>query len=171
MTKKSLYLLFLVGVNFVLVGCKTTGQHINFYQGQPRSTNEVALVKFQHDSPFALAGATAVVWNVDGTNLHKIFVSNNTHEIAFLPGTHTILLKYLGKNSVPFSASCQISFRCESNHIYHVYLEPIPIGMATSLKKAIFGGKFQVTAWVVDEQTKEVIVGRRRDEPMHWYDP
>jgi hypothetical protein len=39
------------------------------------------------------------------------------------------------------------------------------------MQKATFGGTFLVGAWIIDAQNNEVVAGKRRDEPIRWYEP
>jgi hypothetical protein len=154
--------LILLGISLLLTGCGTTSEHINWYQGQMRATNEIGLIKFWRSFPYD--GPNVFVFSIDGTNISKGFTVNNTKEVELLPGMHTLGLRFICEfqDDIMSSVSnCLISFNCESGHVYDAYMSPFPTGKEFWNKIGFWGGRFYLTAWIVDEQTEEVVAGRR----------
>ena len=162
-----------------LTGCRTTGKHINWYQGQPRATNEVSLVKFQRDP---LSHRTVLIWKVDGTDIrkrpdlidsHKIVGMNNTTQLELLPGMHTLELAYVRDNERSVQ-NIPIKITFEAGHIYDVFMARISNDKDYpekfhffSLKYGFGKESFYLAVLVVDEQTGEVVAGERHSK--YWF--
>jgi hypothetical protein len=157
----------------LLTGCRTTGEHINWYQGQPRPTNEVSLVKFQRDP---LTHRTVLIWKVDGTDIskrpdlvdsHETVGINNTTQMELLPGMHTLELAYARDNEQSIQ-NIPINLNCQAGHVYDAFVTRIYNDKdhpdrfhLFSLKYGFDSETFYLAAWIVDEQTDEVVAGER----------
>jgi len=157
LVRKAALVAVLLGISLLWMGCRTTGEHINWYQGPQRATNEVGLLKLPHD---LVNGHTVFVHTIDGTNLSKTFTVNNTTQIELLPGNHTVGLWFLCGNWHSLS-ECKISFNCEGGHVYGAYISPTQISKHAMDVKDFWGGKCLLTAWIVDGQTEQVVAGHR----------
>ena len=169
MFKKVIPLLCLLVLLICSTGCRTTtGAHLNWYPGTARPTNEVGLLKLQHD---LFNGRCELVWKVDGVSIRKgaaglenYAIFNNTGELELLPGTHTLEASYLANiPSQPHAeGDFEINFDCEAGHTYYLYAAPIANSKEFPHQlDLLLHVKFYLTAWIVDEQTGQVIAGRR----------
>ncbi len=120
--KKLALVAALLGISLLWIGCGTTGEHINWYQGPQRATNEVGLLTVPRDM---MNGHTILIRSIDGTNVSKAFVYNNSTHIELLPGNHTLGLWFLAGTEQSLS-EYKISFNCEAGHVYGAYMSPIP---------------------------------------------
>ena len=156
--RKAALVAVLLGISLLWMGCRTTGEHINWYQGPQRATNEVGLLKLPRD---LVNGHTVFVHTIDGTNLSKTFTVNNTTHIELLPGNHTLGLWFLAGTEQSLS-EYKISFNCEAGHVYGAYMSPTQVTQHDLDKmEFLWGGKFPMTAWIVDGQTEQVVAGHR----------
>jgi hypothetical protein len=148
-------------------GCATTPEHIRWYDGPPVSTNDVALLKLQHGEH----GCWAFAETIDGVPLGKGKSSSGsrTREIELMPALHTLEVAYTDVDRARSISNAVVNFVCESNHVYELHVAPINDGFGPALKRALFGGRFQWTVWIIDERTKEPVFGTPRTEPPGWY--
>ena len=159
--RKVIFLAALLVISLLGSGCRTTGKHLNWYQGSQRATNEVALLKLPRNP---MSGYSLIIDTIDGTNVSKIFTINNTTQIELLPGKHTIGVFFMAGNWRSVT-DIKISFDCEASHVYGVFVSPTQIsrhGMEVKdFLGGIWGGKCLLTAWIVDGNTKKVVAGQR----------
>ncbi len=156
--KKLALVAALLGISLLWIGCGTTGEHINWYQGPQRATNEVGLLTVPRDM---MKGHTILIRSIDGTNVSKAFVYNNSTHIELLPGNHTLGLWFLAGTEQSLS-EYKISFNCEAGHVYGAYMSPTQVTQHDLDKmEFLWGGKFPMTAWIVDGQTGQVVAGHR----------
>jgi hypothetical protein len=82
-----------IGAVIFLGGCSSTGKHVRWYSGPPRDAQEIALLTAQRSVFYA----SAMVETVDGESIRKGhgLRRNNTLEIEFLPGPHTLGVAYV----------------------------------------------------------------------------
>jgi len=146
--------------SLVLTGCAT--YHVRWYDGPPRGTNEVALVKAQ----FEFMGEVAQIKSVDGTKRSETW--GYPHEIELLPGEHTIGVGYYAAGAESTSA-IKLTFTCQAGHVYELHVARINEGFSNTVGAAL-GGSGHYTAWIIDSDTKEVLAGKPRTEPYHWYE-
>jgi hypothetical protein len=151
-----------------LVGCRTTGKRLAWYEGPPRRTNETSLLKVQRDFPW---GRSVLVWTIDGARVAEKYTFNNIREIELSPGTHTLGVMYLAAGTVPPTNNIPITFTCQAGRVYELCAAPVKESFGSDMKKATFGGAFWVTFWIVDVQSNETVAGDRRKEPIRWYEP
>lgn len=168
MFKNVIPLICLLALSIYSTGCRTTGAHLNWYSGTAHPTNEVGLLKLQHDFP---NGRREIVWSVDGVRiwkgaggLGKYALFNNTGEIEFLPGTHTLELSYIA--DIPSrsysTTNFEINFDCQAGHTYDLYAAPIANSEEFPHKlDLLLHVRFYLAVWIVDEQTEQVVAGKR----------
>jgi hypothetical protein len=142
--------------SLVLTGCNTN--HVRWYEGSPRGTNEVALVKAQ----FEFLGEVAQIKSVDGTQHGGTFWRGYPHEVELLPGEHTMEVGYFNSGAESTSA-IKLRFTCQAGHIYELHVAKIEKGFSHALNLAL-GGSGHYTAWIIDSNTKEVLAGIPRTE-------
>ena len=169
-TKVALYLICLMPV-LAVTGCRTTPAHVQWYQGPPLSTNEFALLRIQQD----FWGAHVPVHEINGEPLVKgnKRVGNKTKEIELLPGKYDLTISYFvpTPNGVSQSISNEvISFTAEAGKIYHLRAAAEEMTFGQSVGLALAGGRYGWTAWIEETGTGNVVAGRRRETPLHWYE-
>jgi hypothetical protein len=154
----------LVCLSLVLSGCAST-YHVRWYDGPPRATNEVALVKVQ----FEFMGEVAQVKSIDGTphGTGKLR-GGYPHELELPAGEHTIGVGYYAGMAESTSA-IKLTFTCQAGHVYELHVARINEGFSNTVGVAL-GGSGHYTAWIIDSDTKEVLAGKPRTEPYHWYE-
>jgi hypothetical protein len=153
---------FLLCFSLALTGCAS--YHAQTYEGPPRGTNEVALLKAQ----FEFLGEKAQIKSVDETQHVGNDWKGYPHEIELLPGEHTIEVGYHGGTAQSTSA-IKLKFTCQAGHVYELHVAVVNEGFAHTVGLAL-GGSGHYTAWIIDSNTKEVLAGIPRTEPYHWYE-
>jgi hypothetical protein len=156
-------LLALVGT-----GCSTTGRHVQWYDGQPLSTNKIALLKIQRD----FDAINVLVEKINGEPLDKGrgAMGNNTREIELLPGEYGLSVYYIDGNGGHSLSDTLINFYAEAGKIYQLRAAPEEVRFSKELKLATIGGRFTVTFWILDEETGKIVAGTPRMAPFHWYE-
>lgn len=168
-TKNSqkLALYSLVCFSLLLTGCRTTGRHVQWYEGTPLASTETALLKVQR----GVFKESAIVEAIDGTSVRrgKKSVMNTAKEFELMPGTHSVEFSYVDTDGGHSISNAVLSFACQAGEVYELHVALVNEGFRAALSKAV-GGNFKWTAWIVDTKTEEVMAGNRRDEPLHWYE-
>jgi len=140
-------------------GCRTTGEHVNWYPGPPRGTNEIGLVKFQHDF---LYGRAVFLQRIDNARFGMGHPYNNTRQIELLPGLHDLELSYFDGNSGAQSVdNFSINFNCQGGHVYDLFAAPIQNSKEFPAKFGLLHETFYLATWIIDEQTEAVVAGNR----------
>ena len=148
-------------------GCDTTGKHVRWYDGSPRMANEVVILKVQRDPQPVLIDKIDDVPFLKG----KIFHNYNTTEIEFLPGAHTIEVRYFDAAGRRSTANIKLDLSCELGHEYELHSAPCDESFGKLLKQMTIGGTGQWTAWeFAMPKAREVVAGSARKEPYRWFE-
>ena len=153
----------LVCLSFSLVGCATT--QVRWYDGPPRSRDEIAVLKAQHE----MWGESAFVKSIDGTPMGKgKYRWYNPHEIEFQPGEYTVEAAYF-TGVVQGVSPIKLTFNCQAGHAYELHVAKIDEGFWGEVRLSL-GGHGHYTAWIIDSETKVVLAGKPRTEAYKWYE-
>ena len=154
---------------FAISGCSTTSRHIQWYDGEPLSSNKIALLKIQPD----YVGVFLLVDRINGEPLDKGVktTGNNTREIELLPGKYDLSVSYYNANNKQRSISdALISFDAHAGTTYEMRAAPEEMSFGKELKLDAFGGHSTWTLWIIDAGTGEVVAGMPRKTPRRWYE-
>lgn len=161
------YLLLLLLPAFLTAGCKTTGRHLQSYEGAPMKKDQVALLQIKYND-----GANLRVDTIDGKPLNKgkWYILNNTREIELLPGSHDFEVGYFDANGGRSTSDIPIGFNAETNKIYQIEAARGERSFGQELSLDLFGGHFPIMLWIADKETGKVVAGKPREAPIHWYE-
>ena len=161
-------LLFLLLPALLTVGCKTTGHHVQWYEGTPLSKDKIALLQIQHD----FGGVNLRVDTIDGKSVTggKWYVLNTAEEIELLPGNYAFTVAYFDGNGGQSISDIPITFNAETNKIYQMQAARAEISFGRELSMDLAGGRFPLMLWIADKKTGKVVAGERRESPLHWYE-
>jgi len=150
-----------------LVGCSTTGRHVRWYEGQPLSTNEIAVLRVQRGGSVNLA-----VDQINGERLDKgkKVVANTTTRIELRPGKYDLMVQYLDTGGARSVGDARIDLTAEAGKIYELHGAHGERSFGDEWKLAIVGGRFAWTIWIVDAATGRTVAGTPRETPLHWYE-
>jgi hypothetical protein len=140
-------------------------QHARLYEGPPKGSTEVALLKLQ----WTTSGNYARIESMDGKPVEKGRVFKlNIQEAELLPGQHTLEVSFFSDN-VHSAGSIPLTFTCKAGGVYELHVAPIDEGFGNALAEAA-GGHGNWTAWIVDAETNEVLAGIPRTTKLRWYE-
>ncbi len=165
----------LVAVALGLAGCSSTGKHIRWYEGASLGSSEVAVLRIQR----GLFQYSAFVEAIDGKSIRKLehiaskegatLDRNNTEEIELLPGIHSVEFGYYGGHAHSVSnAMLVVDFK--AGRTYELHAARIDEGFMREFSKTLAGGYGYWTGWIIDAETKEVLAGKARTQPLRWYE-
>jgi hypothetical protein len=138
---------------------------MRLYQGSPRRSAEVAVLKVQ----WKLLEPSARIETIDGTPVEKgRAFAKNIKEAELLPGTHTLEVSYFN-GSIRSINNATLTFTCKAGGIYELHVAPVDEGVGRAFVVAA-GGRGHWTAWIIDADTKEVLAGQPRPDSLHWYE-
>jgi hypothetical protein len=154
----------LCGLAIFSSGCATPN-HARWYEGSPRRTNEVALLKLYED-PLHYDTFIEVI---DETPIRKRFdcAFNNTEEVELLPGEHSLEVSYTDTKGGHSISNGRLTLFCEAGHVYELFAASEKRSFPKVLSTMIFGGKYGWTMWIVDDKNKKVVAGQNPDEILH----
>jgi hypothetical protein len=159
--------LLFVAMAFISTGCQTTERHVAWYDGPPKGTNEIALLKIQKDPR---AGILCVD-KIDGQLLTRGKpIGNGTCEIELLPGQHDLDVSYQDLDKHHSITDAKIDFEAETGKNYELHGAPGDRSFGKEFKQDLFREDWYWTVWILDAQTKKVVAGVPRTTPMHWYE-
>lgn len=150
----------------LLAGCAApaTGKIVHWYEGPPRGTNEIARLEVIR----SFRGETALIWKVDAKSINAAR-ADIIQEIEFLPGPHTMAIGY-AEAAGRSKTNMTLFFWCAASHVYELHVAPMPMSFGKVFAQVGAFDNYHWTAWIADRDTGEVIAGRRREEPAHWYE-
>lgn len=149
-----------------LTGCSTTGKRVRCYDGPVRPTNEVALLKVQRK----VFQNSAIVQTVDDMDIRKGKSLNTAKEIELIPGSHSVGFCYIGSGGGTSVSNATLTFTAEAGGVYELHVAPIDEGAGKAFSLALSGGHFYWTGWIIDANTKNVLAGKPREDPLRWYE-
>lgn len=165
--KKLGLLCAMMAMAFLSTGCQTTGRHVAWYDGPPMTTNQIALLKVQRD----FWTVVLTVDKIDGRPLAKgVSMRNNTAEIELLPGQHDLEVAYRDSDGYVSKTNAKISFDAEMGKSYELLGGPRERSFGKAIVQGLTFQDWYWTLWIVDAQSKKVIVGTPRATPWHWYE-
>jgi hypothetical protein len=163
-------LLILAFVFLTTIGCKSTGEHIRWYDGPTMSADKIALLKVQRDVGFWSPGAILTVDKIDGRPLvTNQLTSNIASEVELLPGSHDLYVSYFDGNNRSI-VDAQISFLANAGHVYELHGAQVERSFGKELLQSLFFQHWYWTCWIVDAKTKKIVAGKPRETPLHWYE-
>jgi hypothetical protein len=131
----------------MVTGCETTGRHVQWYGGQPLSTNEIALLRLQR-------GDNGVYLHVNRINGERL---DRAAEIELMPGNYQLSVAYYGIDGHS-SADANISFTAEAGKTYD-----LRGGERKQRIPAAFGREW--TIWILEAGTGKLVAGSPRGTP------
>lgn len=140
----------LIGFACVWSGCSSTGEHVRWYSGPPRPTNEIVILKIQRE-PYP-----ALLQKIDGKPFRgdKLLVRYNTKEIELSSGSHQIEVWFadtLGRRAYS-NIVLNVNFQLGHEYELHTASSDDNRSFGHDLKEQFIPDKAYWTAWISDDK-------------------
>jgi hypothetical protein len=156
-------LLALIFLALGCAACSTPNMHL--YEGPPHERAALAVLKVQ----WKATGPSARIETLDGKPVEKgRAFALNIKEAELLPGEHTLEVSYFSGGTTSLK-NIPLTFTCKAGGVYELRVAPIDEGFGGAVGVAA-GGRGHWTAWIRDQDTKEVLAGKQRTTALRWYE-